>query len=579
MTEQLKLKLNDSKATRWGALVIVAFTMMAAYYVNDVVAPLKTMLESDLAWTSSDFGFFTGGYSFLNVFFLMLIWGGLILDRFGIRFTGKLSTILMVGGTALEYYAMTGLAGPDAQIFGLNEIFGYKAGVFVAFAGYSIFGVGAEVAGITVSKIIAKWFRGKELATAMGVQVALARIGSQAGYAVAIPLARAFGITTPVLVGLILLLGGLVAFFIFSVMDKKLDRQMEAEAIAAGTEGEEEKFSFKDVKNILVNPGFWLIALLCVLFYSCVFPFQKFASELMIIKYGINENVAGTFAGLPALGALILTPIFGGFIDKRGKSASIMILGAAMLIGVHFIYAIPAINYWLVAIGLMIILGIAFSLVPSAMWPAVAKIFPVSQLGTAYALIFFIQNIGLWGIPTLIGKVLDLYCIVGKKADGTNLYDYTIPMCIFTGIACLSLVVAFMLKRADKKFGYQLEEPNIPAQPRIPVKAVAAAGVGHQTEEVLAAQIVDPGQGRAGRVDHVFPMHIIKMSEFHTISSSFAKTGNALQPSEKRKRLRTRCKKRENDYVALRITDSTAKFKWFYEIYNAPDRKRISAKL
>ena len=160
MTEQLKLKLNDSKATRWGALVIVAFTMMAAYYVNDVVAPLKTMLESDLAWTSSDFGFFTGGYSFLNVFFLMLIWGGLILDRFGIRFTGKLSTILMVGGTALEYYAMTGLAGPDAQIFGLNEIFGYKAGVFVAFAGYSIFGVGAEVAGITVSKIIAKWFRG-----------------------------------------------------------------------------------------------------------------------------------------------------------------------------------------------------------------------------------------------------------------------------------------------------------------------------------------------------------------------------------------------------------------------------------
>lgn len=278
MTEQLKLKLNDSKATRWGALVIVAFTMMAAYYVNDVVAPLKTMLESDLAWTSSDFGFFTGGYSFLNVFFLMLIWGGLILDRFGIRFTGKLSTILMVGGTALEYYAMTGLAGPDAQIFGLNEIFGYKAGVFVAFAGYSIFGVGAEVAGITVSKIIAKWFRGKELATAMGVQVALARIGSQAGYAVAIPLARAFGITTPVLVGLILLLGGLVAFFIFSVMDKKLDKQMEAAAIAAGTEGEEEKFSFKDVKNILVNPGFLvdsfavrIVLLLCIPFPEVCF--------------------------------------------------------------------------------------------------------------------------------------------------------------------------------------------------------------------------------------------------------------------------------------------------------------------
>lgn len=454
MTEQLKLKLNDSKATRWGALVIVAFTMMAAYYVNDVVAPLKTMLESDLAWTSSDFGFFTGAYSFLNVFFLMLIWGGLILDRFGIRFTGKLSTILMVGGTALEYYAMTALAGNETMILG------YKAGVFVASAGYSIFGVGAEVAGITVSKIIAKWFKGKELATAMGVQVALARIGSQAGYAVSIPLARAFGISAPVMVGLVLLVGGLIAFFAFSVMDKKLDKQMQAAAIESGKEEDTEKFSFKDVKAILVNPGFWLIALLCVLFYSCVFPFQKFASELMTSKYGIDENVAGFFAGLPALGALILTPVFGGYIDKRGKSASIMILGAAMLIAVHFIYAIPAINFWLVAILLMIILGIAFSLVPSAMWPAVAKIFPVSQLGTAYALIFFIQNIGLWGIPVLIGKVLDNYCVV-THADGTRAYDYTLPMCIFTGIACLSLVVAFMLKMANKKYGYGLEEANI----------------------------------------------------------------------------------------------------------------------
>ena len=451
MKEQNLKKLNDSRAIRWGALAIVAFTMMAAYYVNDVVAPLKTMLETDLKWDSSEFGLFTGAYSFLNVFFLMLIWGGLILDRFGIRFTGKLATILMVLGTGLEYYAMTGMA--DAT----GTILGYKVSVFVASAGYSVFGVGAEVAGITVTKMIAKWFRGKEMATAMGVQVALARVGSQAAYAVAIPMARAYEITTPVLVGLICLIGGLIAFFAFSVLDKKLDRQIEAEV----DNSPEEKFSFKDVAKILSNPGFWLIALLCVLFYSCVFPFQKFASELMISKYGIDESVAGFFAGLPALGALFLTPVFGGMVDKRGKAASIMMLGAAMLIAVHCIYALPFITSSWIAIVLMIALGIAFSLVPSAMWPAVAKIFPVSQLGTAYALIFFIQNIGLWGIPTLIGKVLDLYCIVGKKADGTNLYDYTIPMCIFTGIACLSLVVAFMLKRADKKFGYQLEEPNI----------------------------------------------------------------------------------------------------------------------
>ena len=436
---------------RWGALGIVAFTMLAAYFVNDVVAPLKTMLESDLGWSSSEFGFFTGAYSFLNVFLLMLIWGGFILDRFGVRFTGKLATILMVGGTVMEYYAMTALAGSTGTLLG------YKTGVLVASAGYAIFGVGAEVAGITVTKIIAKWFRGKEMATAMGVQVAVARIGSQVAYAAAIPMARALGLTAPVMTGLLLLVAGMIAFFVFAVMDRKLDRQIEETQSA-----DEEKFSFKDVRNILGNTGFWLIALLCVLFYSCVFPFQKFASEFLVNKYAIDENLAGAIAGMPALGALILTPLFGGFIDKRGKAASMMVLGAAMLIFVHGVYALPAVDNWLVAIALMIILGIAFSLVPSAMWPSVAKIFPQQQLGTAYALIFFIQNIGLWGIPTLIGWILDAYCIVGFDAEsGTNVYDYTLPELTFTIIAALSLIVAFLLKAADKKYRYTLEEPNI----------------------------------------------------------------------------------------------------------------------
>ncbi|MDR0894955.1 MAG: MFS transporter [Prevotellaceae bacterium] len=455
MTETFRKNLSDSKATRWGALGIVAFTMMAAYYVNDVVAPLKTMLEPTLGWDSAEFGFYTGGYSVLNVFLLMLIWGGLILDRFGIRFTGKLSTILMVGGTLLEYYAMSAM--PDDG----STIFGTQSSVMIAYVGYAIFGVGAEVAGITVTKIIAKWFKGKEVATAMGVQVALARIGSQGAYAIAIPLARAFTISTPVLLGLILLMGGLIAFFIFAVMDKKLDKQLGDAALEAGSDEEEEKFSFKDVKNVLSNKGFWLIALLCVLFYSCVFPFQKFATELMTSKYGVDESIAGFFAGLPALGALFLTPVFGGIIDRRGKAASMMLLGAAMLIGVHCIYAIPFIHYWLVAIVLMIVLGIAFSLVPSAMWPSVAKIFPVRQLGTAYSLIFFIQNIGLWGIPTLIGWVLNTYCKTVDPVTDAITYDYTLPMCIFTGIAVLSMLVALLLKQADKKYGYRLEEANI----------------------------------------------------------------------------------------------------------------------
>ena len=448
-------KLNDKALARWSALLIVSFTMMAAYYVNDVMAPLKGMLEADLKWTSGEYGFFTGAYSFLNVFLLMLIWGGLILDKFGIRFTGMLSAILMVGGTLAEYLAITEFGGTEEMLFD------NKFDVLLASAGYAVFGVGAEVGGITVTKIIAKWFNGKEVATAMGVQVALARIGSQVAYTVAIPVARTWQLDTPLLIGAVLLIGGLVAFLCFSWMDKKLDRQV----LINTTTANEDKFSFKDVVAVIANPGFWLIALLCVLFYSCVFPFQKFATELMITKYGVSENIAGTFVGLPALGALILTPVFGGIIDKRGKSASIMMLGSAMLILVHSIYAIPSIHASWIAIILMIVLGIAFSLVPSAMWPAVAKIFPVKQLGTAYALIFFIQNIGLWGIPALIGYVLETYCCTTEMVEGVavNTYDYTIPMCIFTGIALTSLFIAFLLKVADKKYGYNLEKANIKA--------------------------------------------------------------------------------------------------------------------
>ena len=373
MNNTSNLKLNDKAWARWSALLIIAFTMMAAYYVNDIMAPLKSMLESDLNWTSGEFGFFTGAYSFLNVFLLMLIWGGLILDKFGIRFTGMLATILMVGGTLAEYIAITRFGG-TAEL-----IWGYKLDVFLASAGYAVFGVGAEVAGITVTKIIAKWFHGKEMALAMGVQVALARVGSQAAYAVAIPIAKQWQLDTPLFIGLILLVAGLVSFLCFTFMDRKLDSQVTIDTSTA----EEDKFSFKDVVAVVSNPGFWLIALLCVLFYSCVFPFQKFATELMVTKYNVPEDIAGTFAGLPALGALFLTPVFGGMIDKRGKAASIMILGAAMLIFVHSVYAIPSIHASWIAIILMIILGIAFSLVPSAMWPSVAKIFPVKQLGTA----------------------------------------------------------------------------------------------------------------------------------------------------------------------------------------------------
>ncbi len=455
-------KLNDSAAMRWAALGVVAFTMMAAYFVNDEMAPLKTLLESGLDWNSDDFGFYTGAYSALNVFFLMLIWGGFILDYFGVRFTGILSCALMVGGTAIQYYAITTLVGSEGVLLG------HPMSVTVAAAGYSIFGVGAEVAGITVTKIIAKWFKGKEMATAMGVQVALARIGSLAGYAVALPVAKAMGVSFPTLMGLMLLLAGLVTFIVFNFMDKKLDNQLAAEKAANAANGiedeDDEKFNFKDVLAIIKNPGFWLIALLCVLFYSCVFPFQKYATEIMVMKYGVSEDFAGFMAGLPALGALVLTPVFGGLVDRMGKAASIMLLGSALLIAVHFTFAIPTLTASWVAIALMVLLGIAFSLVPSAMWPSVAKIFPARQLGTAYALIFFVQNLGLLAVPMLIGSVLNKYCIVGQEVTNGashNVYDYTVPMLIFGGLAVLSMIVGFVLKAVDKKNGYNLEVPNL----------------------------------------------------------------------------------------------------------------------
>lgn len=239
-------------------------------------------------------------------------------------------------------------------------------------------------------------------------------------------------------------------------MDKKLDKELEAD----NTNEEEEQFRLSDIKLIIRNKGFWLIAILCVLFYSAVFPFLKYATDLMINKYNVSENLAGLIPSLLPLGTLFLTPLFGSMYDHKGKGASIMILGALMLIGVHIFFALPILNYWWFATLLMIILGIAFSLVPSAMWPSVPKIIPEKQLGTAYALIFWVQNWGLMGVPLLIGIVLDKFCKLPAKT-GSPAYDYTLPMIIFTCFGVIALVFAFWLKAENKKKGYGLEEPNI----------------------------------------------------------------------------------------------------------------------
>ena len=456
MTEKLQKRLNDSAAARWGALIIVSFTMMCGYFITDVMAPLEDLLtklpsEGGLGWTSDDYGFFSGAYGYINVFLLMLFFGGIILDKCGIRFTGVASSGLMLLGTIIKWYALKSDFGADVQLFGM------PMQVVLASLGFAVFGMGAEITCITVTKVIAKWFTGHELALAMGLQVAMARIGTAAALACSLPLAQKMGsVAAPVLLGAALLCIGFLAYLVYCVMDRKLDASTAADQ---NTTEEEEGFHFSDLKLIFSNKGFWLIAILCVLFYSGVFPFLKFATKLMIYKYGVEPELAGLIPAMLPFGTILLTPVFGSLYDRLGKGATLMIIGSAMLTLVHVLFALPLLNVWWFAILIMIVLGIAFSLVPSAMWPSVPKIIPMRQLGSAYAIIFYIQNIGLSMVPLLIGSVIEKYA-TKVTAEGVT-YDYTVPMSIFAVFGVIAIIVAVILKHADKTEGYGLEKPNI----------------------------------------------------------------------------------------------------------------------
>lgn len=473
MTEVIRKSLRDSKAARWSALGIIAITMFAGYFLTDVMSPLKPMLESEFGWSSTNYGVFTSAYGWLNVFLLMLIFGGIILDKMGVRFTGLMASGIMVLGASIKFWAISNPTLPTETILGIHSQ------VFWAAVGFAIFGVGVEIAGITVSKIIVKWFKGNEMALAMGMEMAVARMGTLLAMAAPVPLATYFAnkhtvvqngslveqmgpsISAPIAFSLVLLVIGFISFFIYVSMDKKLDKSLAD----SGEVDDEDPFKFSDIGTIVSNKGFWLIAFLCVLFYSSVFPFIKYASDLMVNKYGVDQNLAGLIPSLLPLGTLFLTPFFGNIYDRKGKGATIMIIGAIIIIIVHSVFSLPVFNHWLVAVVLVILLGVALSLVPSAMWPSVPKIIPEKQLGTAYSLIFWIQNWGLMGVPLLIGYVLDQSNpeVAIAKANGTEipLYDYTNPMLIFTALGIMALVVGFMLKAEDKKKGYGLQLPNI----------------------------------------------------------------------------------------------------------------------
>ncbi len=401
MTEAIRRSLRESPKARWAAMVIVSLSMFGAYFFNYAMSPVKPMLESALGWTSSDFGTYTSSYAWFNVFFFMLIFSGLILDKLGVRITGMGATVLMAVGTGLNYWAIVSVF-PEGANVSIPLIGDIKTQVFVSSIGFAIFGVGTEAGGITVTKAIVRWFKGKEMALAMGLQMSIARMGTALALAISLPLAINFNYSSPALLAFVFMFISVIAFSIYIVMDLRLDaseKNIEVE--------EEEPFRVKDIVMIISNKGFWYIAILCVLFYGAVFPFLFYATDFMINKYHVSPKLAGLIPTLLPFGTIFLTPVFGGIYDKKGKGATIMIIGAILLIIVHGFLSVPFLSYWFFAAAMVILLGIAFSLVPSAMWPSVPKIIPEKQLGTAYAVIFWIQNIGLMLIPLLLGIVLD----------------------------------------------------------------------------------------------------------------------------------------------------------------------------
>ena len=454
MVEKIQKTLRDSAAARWTVLVLVAIMMFFAYMFVDILSPLASLLEETLDWDRGDFGTYAAGEYLLNVFGFLIL-AGIILDKMGVRFTGLLSASLMVIGAAIKFW---GISWPEANtVEWLNAWWPAMPGsAKLAMFGFMIFGCGCEMAGTTVSKILAKWFKGKEMALAMGLEMAIARLGVFAAMWFAPMLSEHFAVdgvnsvVAPLLFASALLVIGLLNFFVFTIMDTKFDQQLVAIGEATAEKDPEDEFHVSDLKQILTSKMFWIVALLCVLYYSAIFPFQRFATNFLEETLMIsNTEAAGLFKWFPIL-AMVLTPFLGAFIDYKGKGASMMLLGAVIMIACHCVFAfvLPAYPSKTLALVTILILGVSFSLVPASMWPSVPKIIDEKVLGSAYCLIFWVQNIGLCLVPLLIGKL----------RVATN--GYLVPMIVFASFGVLAFLLSLALKVEDKRKGYGLELPN-----------------------------------------------------------------------------------------------------------------------
>ena len=550
MSETMKKTLRDSATTRWIVLLLLAFAMFCSYIFMDILSPIKDLMQSTRGWDSTAFGTMQGSETFLNVFVFFLIFAGIILDKMGVRFTAILSGAVMLIGATINWYAVTeafmgsGLEAwfnnnlnyiPGFDELGISPFYlGMPASAKFAAVGFMIFGCGVEMAGITVSRGIVKWFKGREMALAMGSEMALARLGVATCMIFSPVFARLGGVidvSRSVAFGVVLLLIALIMFIVYFFMDKKLDAQ------TGEAEEKDDPFKISDLGKILSSSGFWLVALLCVLYYSAIFPFQKYAVNMLqcnlsfttvdpnsfwatntvtIIQYCIMLVVAAAsfasnfskkksmkngllvlaivalvifcymgymrqsaetvFAVFPLL-AVGITPILGNYVDHKGKAASMLVLGSILLIACHltFAFVLPAfksspVGGIFIAYLTILVLGASFSLVPAALWPSVPKLVDAKIIGSAYALIFWIQNIGLWLFPMLIGKVLDNTNpdLVEKLNNGIITpeeaavsYNYTAPLVMLASLGVAALILGFVLKAVDKKKGLGLEEPNI----------------------------------------------------------------------------------------------------------------------
>ena len=455
MVEKLQKTLRDSMVARWTVLVLVASMMFFAYMFVDILSPLASLLNDTLAWDQGVFGTYAAGEYLLNVFGFLII-AGIILDKMGVRFTGLLSAGLMVIGAAIKYW---GISWADANtVEWLNAWWPSMPGsAKLAMFGFMIFGCGCEMAGTTVSKILAKWFKGKEMALAMGLEMAIARLGVFAAMWLSPMISEKFAVdgtnsvVAPLLFSAALLVIGLLNFFVFTVMDKTLDRQeLNDQMVNDQMVNDADEFHVSDLKQIFTSKMFWIVALLCVLYYSAIFPFQRFATNFLEETLQIsNAEAAGLFKWFPIL-AMVLTPFLGAFIDYKGKGASMMLLGAIIMIACHSVFAfvLPAYPSKTLALVTILVLGVSFSLVPASMWPSVPKIIDEKVLGSAYCLIFWVQNIGLCLVPLLIGKLR-------VATDG-----YLVPMIVFASFGVLAFLLSLALKVEDKKKNYGLELPN-----------------------------------------------------------------------------------------------------------------------